>query len=207
LPSGITGSWSSNTLTISGSSTVTGAKVYTITASNDCGSNSASGTITVSAANTITGSCTPECVIAGLTWSAPRSVDPSGCTLVSGGMTTNKNCPAQYKIVNNGAGYYYNWPCVNANATTICPSPWRVPTPSDLKKVAAAASPSLLKLLWGYPGRISGNLIESGSVGDIWSSDGTSYGSYWAHLLRWYGNTVETFEHYWSDGLQVRCVK
>ena len=47
LPSGVSGAWDSGTCTISGTPTVAGAYTYTVTATNDCGDDSASGTITV----------------------------------------------------------------------------------------------------------------------------------------------------------------
>jgi hypothetical protein len=34
--------------------------------------------------------------------------------------------------------YYYNWPYVKANAAKLCPSPWRVPTTDDFRKLTAA---------------------------------------------------------------------
>ncbi|NBR13850.1 MAG: T9SS C-terminal target domain-containing protein, partial [Crocinitomicaceae bacterium] len=48
LPTGISASWSSNTITISGTPTVSGTFNYTIPANGSCGSVDATGTITVS---------------------------------------------------------------------------------------------------------------------------------------------------------------
>ena len=49
LPAGVTGSWSSNTVTISGTPTVSGAFTYTVTMTGGCtvGTNTITGTITV----------------------------------------------------------------------------------------------------------------------------------------------------------------
>ena len=55
LPAGVTGSWSANTVTISGTPTVSGTFNYTVTMTGGCtgGTNTATGTITVDPYNTI----------------------------------------------------------------------------------------------------------------------------------------------------------
>ena len=61
LPSGVTASWASNTITISGTPTATGTFAYSIPLTGGCGTANATGTITVgTAANTAgTASSTP----------------------------------------------------------------------------------------------------------------------------------------------------
>ncbi|KDN56603.1 hypothetical protein [Flavobacterium seoulense] len=54
LPAGVSASWGSNTITISGTPTVSGVFNYSIPLIGGCGSVSATGTITVTAANTVT---------------------------------------------------------------------------------------------------------------------------------------------------------
>ncbi|MGA1978710.1 MAG: DUF2341 domain-containing protein, partial [Bacteroidales bacterium] len=54
LPTGVTGSWLSNVVTISGTPTASGTFPYTVTLTGGCGTTTASGTITVTANNTIT---------------------------------------------------------------------------------------------------------------------------------------------------------
>ena len=54
LPSGVTGSWSSNVVTISGTPTASGTFNYTVTLTGGCGTVTASGSITVKASNTVT---------------------------------------------------------------------------------------------------------------------------------------------------------
>lgn len=53
LPAGVTGSWSANTVTISGSPTVSGVFSYTVTLTGGCGTVNASGSLSVTPANTI----------------------------------------------------------------------------------------------------------------------------------------------------------
>ncbi|WP_218248631.1 T9SS type A sorting domain-containing protein [Kaistella faecalis] len=69
LPAGVTGSWASNVLTISGTPTASGTFNYTVTLTGGCGSSTATGTITVTAANTVgTASSTPTlCISTPLT--------------------------------------------------------------------------------------------------------------------------------------------
>ncbi len=54
LPTGVTGAWAANVVTISGTPTVAGTATYTVTLTGGCGSITATGTITVNANNTIT---------------------------------------------------------------------------------------------------------------------------------------------------------
>jgi hypothetical protein len=54
LPSGVTAAWASNTITISGTPTVSGSFSYTIPLIGGCGTVNATGTITVTTANTVT---------------------------------------------------------------------------------------------------------------------------------------------------------
>ncbi|WNM19048.1 beta strand repeat-containing protein [Flavobacterium capsici] len=64
LPSGVTASWASNTITISGTPTASGTFNYTIPLTGGCGSVNATGTITVSSNNTVSApSSTPTVTI------------------------------------------------------------------------------------------------------------------------------------------------
>jgi hypothetical protein len=55
LPAGVTATWASNTITISGAPTASGTFNYSIPLTGGCGSVNATGTITVNSANTVTG--------------------------------------------------------------------------------------------------------------------------------------------------------
>ncbi len=60
LPAGVTGSWAADVVTISGTPTVAGTFVYTVTLTGGCGTVTATGTINVTLANTITLTSDPE---------------------------------------------------------------------------------------------------------------------------------------------------
>ncbi|WP_396166870.1 beta strand repeat-containing protein, partial [Flavobacterium sp.] len=63
LPAGVTASWASNTITISGTPTASGTFAYTIPLTGGCGTFNATGTITVTPDNTVTpGVTTTLCI-------------------------------------------------------------------------------------------------------------------------------------------------
>ncbi|MFV7236969.1 hypothetical protein, partial [Flavobacterium sp. ZB4R12] len=67
LPTGVTGSWSGNTVTISGSPSVAGTFNYTVTLTGGCGTITTTGTITVTPNNTAgVASTTPTLCISTL---------------------------------------------------------------------------------------------------------------------------------------------
>ncbi|WP_353148889.1 choice-of-anchor L domain-containing protein, partial [Flavobacterium sp.] len=69
LPAGVTASWATNTITISGTPTASGTFAYTIPLTGGCSTVNAIGTITVTTANTVTApSATPTlCINTALT--------------------------------------------------------------------------------------------------------------------------------------------
>ena len=54
LPSGVTGAWAANVVTISGTPTASGSFPYTVTLTGGCGAITATGTVTVTPNNTVT---------------------------------------------------------------------------------------------------------------------------------------------------------
>jgi hypothetical protein len=88
LPTGVTGAWASNIVTISGTPTVSGTFTYTVTLTGGCGTITATGTITVNPNNTITltsaGGTTAQTVcintaITNITYSTTRA---TGATFI-----------------------------------------------------------------------------------------------------------------------------
>jgi uncharacterized protein (TIGR02145 family) len=108
--------------------------------------------------------------------------------------------------------YYYNWAYVDANKTTMCPDPWRVPSSSDISM--------LLSNLGGSEQSARDQIIADwGSGGDCYGG-GVSYVTtrayYWSS---YFDGTYVTVLYVFTDrvgvasqqftysGHQVRCVK
>jgi len=84
LPTGVTGSWASNVVTISGTPTVAGTYIYTVTLTGGCGTVTANGTITVTPANTITltaGGTQSLCVNTPITTTTYSTTGATGATV------------------------------------------------------------------------------------------------------------------------------
>jgi uncharacterized protein (TIGR02145 family) len=94
LPGGVTASWASNMITISGTPTASGTFNYTIPLTGGCGSAQASGTITVNPVNTAgAASSTPTlCVntaLTAITHTTTRATGISAATGLPGGVTAS----------------------------------------------------------------------------------------------------------------------
>jgi hypothetical protein len=105
--------------------------------------------------------------------------------------------------------YYYNWPYVKANAATLCPSPWRVPTAEDFNSLGSHTTWPVLISEWGYGGYANSSDMSSVTSGAFyWSStQRSSYPTDNAYYLSYYsGNLVVSYTEK-RVGHQVRCVK
>jgi hypothetical protein len=109
---------------------------------------------------------------------------------------------------NGKTWYYYNWPYVNANKTTMCPDPWRVPTKEDFDVLVSNTTSSTLIDAWGYGGGARGSsMYDVNSYADYWSStvdsDNTNYAYFSYYTI---GSLYVTYDNKYH-GFQVRCVK
>jgi uncharacterized protein (TIGR02145 family) len=230
LPSGVTGSISTTTLTISGTPSATGTFGYTVSASHTNGCVSATtstGTITVKAATPPGAASTRTWVIGTQTWSAPLQKAQSGCTAATDLGTTNPPTTAYYRSsgLYSGSGYLYNWKCVSEQAANLCPSPWRVPTKDDFITLDKAfggsgsnrtADQSWITTnyvtSWGgvYAGLVRGaSVANTGEIAVYWSSTASGDNAYCLYFRSTDGflgpqNNNVTYQRY---GSQVRCVK
>jgi hypothetical protein len=135
-------------------------------------------------------------------WSDRIVFAPANCNQTNS-LSTTSYTTAEYKI--SGERYYYSWNCALNNATTFCPSPWRMPTRSDFETLVSNTSGGDLKSKWGAYGNVEGSSV-------VW----TCCGYYWATTDK---STTEAYSLQYdtcckpvqgatkSSGLQVRCVK
>jgi uncharacterized protein (TIGR02145 family) len=220
FPSNLSGTTSGLVHTISGAPAATGTFGYAITAShtNGCTSVASSGTITVTVPPTPPSAASTRTWTVGTqTWSDVINIPECNKTSFSASATT-ADCRS-----NGSYGYLYSWVYVANNASTLCPSPWRVPTSDDFCTLDKSLNNrtscsnnrsgvygSVYNTTWGgqYGGGCGGTGVLGyvGSMGHYWTSsaDGTAR----AMALR-YGVTLVTAQ--WSEvkenGFYVRCVK
>jgi uncharacterized protein (TIGR02145 family) len=106
--------------------------------------------------------------------------------------------------------FYYNWLFVEANKTKMCPSPWRVPTKTDMETLKSNSNGGTLADAWGYGGYAAGgdSMRNVNLQASYWSSTEYSSGSPGAIYLIYFGDILRVeYDTSKSCGLQVRCVK
>ena len=140
LPNGITGNWSSNTVTISGTPSSSGTFPYTVTLTGECNTVTETGTITVSPLPTITNT-TPaaRCGTGTLTLSATAS---SGATVrwwsaSIGGTQLGTGSPWTTPSISTTTTYYaeaYNstTDCISSSRTSVTATVNVIPTLSSV---------------------------------------------------------------------------
>jgi hypothetical protein len=122
--------------------------------------------------------------------------------------TSDYNNP-QCRSYTEGANtwYYYNWPYVNANKGTLCPSPWRVPSREDFDALVSNTTYSALSSAWGYGGYTISSLNNVSVTAYHWSSTESSSNITYAHFLRYGSDNLYVTTLYKDAGMQVRCVR
>jgi hypothetical protein len=140
-PTGVYGSYSSNTYTVYGTPSATGTYNYTVTTtnSNGCSNATATGTITVNPNNyclpsnltlgTVGFTSTATYTRNGITISAPVTATFCQKTTYAGGSTGAFQADCR-----NNPGYvgdFFSWCMVVQYESQLCPSPWRAPTSED----------------------------------------------------------------------------
>jgi hypothetical protein len=121
---------------------------------------------------------------------------------------SNSYTDPQCRSYTEGANtwYYYNWPYVDQHAAQLCPSPWRVPTQTDLEALVGATEPSTLVSAWGLGGTAGGSSVGNvGSIGYYWSS--TEYDTSYAYYMLFNTSNADTSIAGKGNGFQVRCVR
>jgi hypothetical protein len=77
-------------------------------------------------------------------------------------------------VLNDGKTYYhYTWPYVNRNASTLCPSPWRVPTESDFDVLCNLSDDEqyAIWVSWGHGGALYAGNSWRWAESFLWSRD------------------------------------
>ena len=145
------------------------------------------------------------------TWSCGTQIwsgalrNPASCTSTSS-LSTSSSPPAQYRDYSSSYGFYYNWTCVNTYATTLCPSPWRVPERSDFVELISCTSGSTLSTAWGLPGICYSNTrYDNDKRGLFWSSTGSTAGL--AYSFDYSTSYIKTITDGREYGFNVRCVR
>jgi uncharacterized protein (TIGR02145 family) len=225
FPPGVTGTLAGVSYTIAGTPTTEGTYTYTLTTNNTnaCADVTVSGTITVLFVPPGSGTNTWTC--GSQTWSRPVQIIPA-CAKDT--FSNGDNIPNCRKYSRSDVTYfYYNWYYVNANGTTMCPAPWRVPTQNDfiaLDKCLGGTgldrpkdTITVAKYIQDWGGTYGAMAVGKatvptvGAFGYYWSS--TSYNNnnnnVDAYYLGFYpsGKIDLHIQLYKDTGLQVRCLK
>jgi hypothetical protein len=145
LPAGLIATWSANTCTIHGqiANTATPAAYQYIVATTNiygCTDATSTGTISVCTVNGNATICpaggptnaktTTTWHIGSLVWSdVITKASPAGCTNITSGVPSGA---ASRQYIDYNELRYYNGECFEKDSAAICPSPWRVPTLSDV---------------------------------------------------------------------------
>jgi hypothetical protein len=182
-----------------------GACNTTFTASN--------GTYTLTVARSTPPSAGTNTYTCGTqTWSEPIKI--AACDKPS--FTNSVGVPECRSYTWNGIKYfYYNWSYMNTNQSTMCPTPWRVPTMDDVNYLLSchgATNQSGIYVpensAWGgaMAGVANGSIIEcAGACANYWSA--TIQTSEYGYVLYISTGAVwlseSTFRY---AGAQVRCV-
>jgi hypothetical protein len=213
FPSGLNVSASGSSYSISGTPSATGTFGYSLTASaNGCASAAAVGTITVNAMTAPPGAASTQTWVWGSqTWSDRIAVAPSSCTkkttLTIGEIYYNPS--AEYIVLSGN--YYYNRRCFEqAGSSELCPSPWRVPTYSDVNALSDIFRGGKLSFPWPTPGRVEGATLVDVDTGFAHLVDKVNYEGYymyWTSPLIMGSGPQSNRTTYNMFGLQIRCIK
>jgi hypothetical protein len=209
FPSGVSGTAGGNVFTISGTPSTPGTFTYALTAYSDygCTSPDSTGTLMVNAVPPPPDAASTQTWTYGsLTWSDLLAATPSACTLTPS-LSPSNPPPPEYLAI-NGA-FYYNYSCLVASQTVLCPFPWRAPTKTDLDALFLHLSPATPP--WPFDGFYDPDysiLEYLGTAGYIPSVTDYSINSLSHYALIWttYPSiTVGSMKKNW--GMRIRCVR
>jgi uncharacterized protein (TIGR02145 family) len=235
FPTGISGSWTNNTYTISGTPTATGTFTYTVATTNSqsCTNASKTGTITVNPVPpiTYTGCTAPSVTLGTVGFTGSTTYSRNGLTISSPVTATYCN-GRTYTSFNGGSsgayvadcaqnfystsyGNWFSWCMVVQYANQLCPSPWRVPTKEDHCKLVNNSESTCATLNSTFNGVVgyafagnadAGSCGSGGATGDYWSC-GELNGTNGYALGIDAGHTYPQRIHGKHYGFPLRCVR
>jgi hypothetical protein len=226
-PSGITGATSGLSYTIAGKTWVAGTTNYTIKATGEGSCTyTTSGAITVNAYAPPLAASTQTWVITGngITQIWSDRINVPVCDKDSY-VNDNSNPQCRSHTLNSVKYYYYNWPYVNANQTTMCPpgSNWRVPTKDDFVALDIAlggngvnnraVTPEWFQTTYmnTWHGEFSGHAEQGQTPGvpnqiAYWSTMHSD--EHFAYGLQYAPDELTVYGPHWKPyGLLCRCVR
>jgi hypothetical protein len=224
LPAGVIASWTSNTITISGTPTTSGAFNYSIPLSGGCGSVNATGTITVNVAPIITtplvnqldceGSFVNLKVLASgtnlsYTWQRKKPTDAAFITIPGGETNTTYPSANEIRIGNVGSAQYpdgtqfqvivSNGSCqVTSNAATLSVNSISGISPMATNVVLCFGSSYTYTAATNNPANVVSYQWKKSTVTGVWNvvNDGGAYsGATTAALTITGGTPLESAEY------------
>lgn len=190
LPTGVSASWSSNTISITGTPSQSGTFNYNIPLTGGCGSVNATGTITVTPANTAASASSNPTVCLGTTISPSVTIATTGATGIgtatglptgvsaswSGNVITISGTPSTLV----GSPFTYSIPLSGGCGTVDASGTITVTNPPSAPVVGAVAQPDCATATgsvalsglpsggtWTITGSPSGSLTNSGTTATI----------------------------------------
>jgi hypothetical protein len=228
LPAGVSGTWSANVYTISGTPTSSGIYNYTVTTtySNGCPASSATGTITVQSGFTYSGCTTPALTLGEVGFSSTATYVENGVIISSPVTATycidrpvsaydgGSICDYKPDCASGNGFHWFSWCLVTQYAHQLCPSPWRVPNKDDFCTITNGSAENCngragdWRMRWGdnYAGLIIGNQLAQETRGTVWHIEETSRTQ--GAVFYFYVDTVAPYVT--SDknrGQMLRCVQ
>jgi hypothetical protein len=148
-------------------------------------------------------------IFGGLTWSDAIR-DPACNKQDFDGGTKEKPLVDGRSYTNDGhTYYYYSGRYVVEHATTLCPSPWRVPSLDDFKAAMDDWNPDQLLALWGLGGlALDGNIKQATTHLYLWTGEISIYDGSANYFYVGYGDPYYDYDNQNAlPGFQLRCVK
>jgi hypothetical protein len=219
FPDGVTGTPSGtptgSSYTVSGTPSATGTYGYSLTAvASGCSSSATTGTITVNASGIQTSTGGPITAYSDKTWIIGTQtwsdrIVLKVCTYKST-LTSSSTDLSVQEYTTSGSRVYYNWGCVNARNTSLCPTPWRVPVEADFLDLilelggSGRSAASAIGDAWGYGGYAMMDGVLDSSIA-FWGTN-TPASNQW-RFLKCTATNVFMGSMMKYTAFQLRCVQ